>query len=206
MHLGQFTRAWQALDAANAATVPPPLQARVSQLQGRLLLALQQPGAHAAFERAQAEAPLSGRTLVQSLVALDHARTLPPAQALDRCEQIARQCAELHFDGAALSAHTRAAAFALDAGEPERALAHARRVLAAPADITADDLYPAEPWLLAARACLAAGMQADAQAALEAGCHWVLQTSQTQVPPQFRDSFLQHTPVNRELLALSTRA
>jgi hypothetical protein len=60
--------------------------------------------------------------------------------------------------------------------------------------------------LLAARACLAADMQADAQAALEAGCQWVLQTSQTQVPPQFRDSFLQHNPVNRELLALSTRA
>ena len=45
---------------------------------------LQQPGAHAAFEQAQAEAPLSGRTLMKALVALDHARTLPPAEALVR--------------------------------------------------------------------------------------------------------------------------
>jgi len=206
MQLGQHTRAWQALDAARAAPLPPPLQARVSQLQGRLLLALQQPGAHAAFERAQAEAPLTGRTLVKATVALDHARTLPPAEALARCEQIARQCSALGFDGAALTAHTRAAGFALDAGEPDCAVAHARLVLACPADITADDLYPAERWLVAARACAAAGLHSEASDAVDAGREWVLQTNETQVPPNYRDSFLQHNTVNRELLALASQA
>jgi DNA-binding SARP family transcriptional activator len=206
MQLGQHARAWQALDAARAAPLPPPLQARVSQLQGRLLLALQQPGAHAAFERAQAEAPLTGRTLVKATVALDHARTLPPAEALARCEQIARQCSALGFDGAALTAHTRAAGFALDAGEPDCAVAHARLVLACPADITADDLYPAERWLVAARACAAAGLHSEASDAVDAGREWVLQTNETQVPPLYRDSFLQHNTVNRELLALASQA
>jgi DNA-binding SARP family transcriptional activator len=206
MQLGQHTRAWQALEAARAATVPAPLQARVSQLQGRLLLALQQAGAHAAFERAQAEAPLTGRTLVKALVALDHARTLPPGEALARCEQIAQQCTALRFDGVALSAHTRAAAFALDAGQPDRAVAHVRQVLSAPDDITADDIYPAERWLVAAKAFLATGQAAAAREALDAGRQWVLQTSQTQVPPLYRDSFLQHNAVNRELLALANQA
>ncbi len=206
MQLGQHTRAWQALEAARAAPVPAPLQARVSQLHGRLLLALQQPGARAAFERAQAEAPLTGRTLVKALVALDHARTLPPAEALTRCEQIARQCTALHFDGAALSAHTRAADFALAAGEPDRAVAHVRRVLSAADDITADNLYPAERWLVAARAFTAAGLAADAREALDAGRAWVLQIGELQVPPPYRDSFLQHNAVNRELLALASQA
>jgi DNA-binding SARP family transcriptional activator len=206
MQLGQHTRAWQAMEAARAAPVPAPLQARVSQLHGRLLLALQQPGAWAAFEQAQAEAPLTGRTLMKALVALDHARTLPPAEALARCEQIAQQCSALRFVGVALSAHARAAAFALEAGEPDRAVAHARRVLSGPADITADDLYPAERWLVAARACAAAGLHAEAREALDAGRAWVLQTSQEQVPPPYRDSFLQHNAVNRELLALASQA
>lgn len=206
MQLGQHTRAWQALDAARAAPVPAPLQARVSQLQGRLLLALSQPGALTAFERAQDEARQTGRTLVQALVALDHARTLSPAEALVRCEQIAAQCAAVHFDGAALTAHARAAGFALEAGQTDRAVAHARRVLSGSADLTADDLYPAERWLVAARAFSAAGLHAEARAALDAGRQWVLQTCQTQVPPPYRDSFLQHNAVNRELLALSNPA
>jgi hypothetical protein len=85
-------------------------------------------------------------------------------------------------------------------------VAHARRVLSGPADITADDLYPAERWLVAARACAAAGLHAEAREALDAGRAWVLQTSQEQVPPPYRDSFLQHNAVNRELLALASQA
>ena len=108
--------------------------------------------------------------------------------------------------GAALSAHARAAAFALEAGQTDRAVAHARRVLSGSAGITADDLYPAERWLVAARAFSAAGLHTEARAAVDAGRQWVLQTSQTQVPPTYRDSFLQHNAVNRALLALSNLA
>jgi hypothetical protein len=85
-------------------------------------------------------------------------------------------------------------------------VAHARRVLSGAANITADDLYPGERWLVAARAYSAARLQTEAREALHAGRQWVLQISQTQVPPLYRDSFLQHNAVNRDLLALASLA
>jgi hypothetical protein len=205
MQLGQHARARQALDAAQAQPVPPPMRARLAQLEGRLLLALGQPGAAAAFERAQADAPLAGRTLNSSLIALDHARTLDPAAAVAACEAVAQRCDSLRYAGAAVTARLRAAAFALDAGEPERAARHARAALDAPADIVADDLYPAERWLIAARAFDAAGRHDEARAPLDAGRAWVLDTAKTQVGAEFRDSFLERNPVNRELLARAAR-
>ena len=189
---GQRTRARQALAAACAQPVPPPMRARVAQLEGRLLLALQQPGATAAFERAHADASLAGRTLLPSLIALDHARTLEPRAALAACEAVVQRCTSLRDAGATLTARLRAAAFALDADDPDRAATHASAALDAPADIVADDLYPAERWRIAARAC-------------EAGCAWVHETARTQVEAEFRDSFLHRNQVNRDLLALAER-
>ncbi|MBC7663904.1 MAG: AAA family ATPase [Caulobacter sp.] len=203
--LGQHARAKQALDAAQARPVPPPMRARLAQLEGRLLLALQQPGSAAAFERAQADAPLSGRTLLQSLVAPDHARTLAPAAAVAACEAVVQRCTSLRYAGAALTARWRAAAFALEAGDPDRAVAHAHAALDAPADVVADDFYPAERWLIAARAFGAGGRPDDARAALDAGRAWVLHTAETHVGAEFRDSFLRRNRVNAELLALAAR-
>ncbi|HET9977404.1 MAG TPA: AAA family ATPase [Burkholderiaceae bacterium] len=205
LQLGQHARARQALDASQAQPVPPPMRARVAQLEGRLMLALQQPGSAAAFERAQADAPLAGRTLLQSLVALDHARTLAPAAAVAACEAVAQRCSSLRYAGAALTARLRAAAFALDAGEADRAVAHARAVLDAPADIVADDLCPAERWLIAARAFEAGGRADEARAALENGRTWVQRTAEAHVGAEFRDSFLNRNRVNAELLALAAR-
>jgi len=205
LQLGQHARAQQALDAARAQPVPPPMRARLAQLEGRVLLALQQPGWTAALERAQAEAPLAGRTLLQSLIALDHARTLAPAAALAACEAVLQRCTSLRYAGAALTARLRAAAFALEAGDRERAVAHARAALEAPADVVADDIYPAERWLIAARVFEAGGRTDDARSAIDAGRAWVQQTAETQVGAEFRDSFLHRNRVNVELLALAAQ-
>lgn len=205
LQLGQHARAKQALDAARAQPVPPPMRARLAQLEGRLLLALRQPGSATAFERAQADAPLAGRALLQSLIALDHGRTLDPVAAVAACEAVLRRCTSLRYAGAALTARLRAAAFALDAGQPDRAVAHARDALDAPADIVADDLYPAERWLIVARAFDAGGRIDEARAALDAGRAWVLRTAETQVPSEFRDSFLHRNRSNVDLLARAGR-
>lgn len=205
LQLGQHARAQQALDAARAQPVPPPMRARIAQLEGRVLLALQQPGWTAALEHAQAEAPLTGRILLQSLIALDHARTLAPTAALAACEAVLQRCTSLRYAGAALTARLRAAAFAHEAGDRDRAVAYARAALEAPADVVADDLYPAERWLIAARAFEAGGRTDDARSAIEAGRAWVQQTAETQIGAEFRDSFLHRNRVNVELLALAAQ-
>jgi tetratricopeptide (TPR) repeat protein len=205
LQLGQHARAQQALDAAREQPVAPPLRARVSQLEGRLLLALGQPGWEAAFERAQAEAPLAGRTLLQSLVALDHSCTLAPTAALATCEEVLLRCSTVGYAGAALTARLRSASFSLEAGDVERALGHARAVLEVPADVVADDFYPAERWWILSRVFEAAGLATPHQDAIAAGREWVQQTARSRVGETFRDSFLRRNRVNRELLAAAAR-
>jgi DNA-binding SARP family transcriptional activator len=205
LQLGQHARARQALDAARAQPVAPLLRARLSQLEGRLLLALSQPGWTQAFEQAQAEAPLTGRALMQGLVALDHARTLPAAAAQAACEAVAQRFMSLRYDGGALTARLRGAAFALEAADARGALAHVQAVMASDPAIVADDLAPAERWLIVARAFDAVGLLQQARAAAESGRDWVLQTAQTQVPAEFSESFLHRHRANAELLALAAR-
>ena len=36
-------------------------------------------------------------------------------------------------------------------------------------------------------------------------CNWIQRVADEQVPPEFRDGFLNRNPVNRELLALGSR-
>lgn len=205
LQLGQHARAQQALDAARSQPVAAPLRTRVSQLEGRLLLALERPGWDAAFERAQAEAPLAGRTLLQSLVALDHARTLAPTAALAACEQVLLRCSNVGYAGVALTARLRSASFALDAGDVQRALVHASAVLDVPADVVADDLYPAERWWILSRVFEAAGLSTQQHEAIATGRNWVQHTARSQVDEPFRDSFLHRNPVNRALAALAGR-
>jgi DNA-binding SARP family transcriptional activator len=106
--------------------------------------------------------------------------------------------------GTVQAAHIRAAAVAA-AHDPARARREALAALAlAERGIGNTVLLPAELWLHAGRALLAA---ADPQAAqvLKQGRDWVHRTAQNEVPEPFRDGFLTRNPVNRDLLALAAR-
>jgi DNA-binding SARP family transcriptional activator len=204
LHLGQPARAQQALATARATAVPPRRRARLAQLAGQLQRSLGQPAAEA-FQQAMAEAPAAGLTALQSMIALDHAHTLPADEALAACVQVMQRCDTLGLAGVALAARVRAALFAVHAKLPQHAAACARQALDTPADIHPDDLYRAELWLNAALAFDAAGQASDARAAAATGSSWVLRVAKEQVPTEFRDGFLHRNPVNRELLALATR-
>lgn len=67
------------------------------------------------------------------------------------------------------------------------------------------DLYPGEAWWIAAEAFDANGDGDDALMALARGAQWVRRVALPQVPEAFRDSFLQHNPSNRSLLAAADR-
>lgn len=204
LQLGQPARAQQALAAAHARPVAPHQRARLAQLAGQLHQCLGEP-AGAAFEQALADAPLTGRTALQSMIALDHAYTLPPEAALAACEQVIQRCDALGLAGVVLAARVRGALFAARAGAPERAAELARQALDTPAEIDADDLYPGERWRSAVLAFEAAGAMADARAAARNGRDWLRRVADEHVPAEFRDGFLHRNPVNRELLALVAR-
>ncbi len=202
--LGQPARARQVLAAMRAGPVVPQARPRIAQIEGRLQRALGSDPA-AAFALALREAPLAARTVLQSMIALDHSLALEPGDARALCTGIEQRSAALGHDGVALAARVRGAAAATRAGDLQAAVALSRQALAAPQDIEPDELYRGELWLTAALANEGAGLVDDARHIAAQGAEWVRGAAETAVPPAFRDSFLHRNPVNRQLLALATR-
>jgi tetratricopeptide (TPR) repeat protein len=107
--------------------------------------------------------------------------------------------------GTALAAHVRAAACALEQRAAGRALPHVEAALRLAPDYVADSHYRAELWLIAYRVFDSLKRAGDAGRHLREGCAWVQDIARDHVPAEFRDSFLNRNPVNRELLTLATR-
>ena len=105
----------------------------------------------------------------------------------------------------ALAGHIRAGACALAVGAPARAMPHVEAALQLAQRYLPDSFYLPEMWLVAAQAMAALGRDADARHAIADGQAWVMKAHDTQVPAEFRDSFLHRNPVNRDLLALAAR-
>jgi tetratricopeptide (TPR) repeat protein len=108
--------------------------------------------------------------------------------------------------GTALAAHVRAAGCALEQGAGRRALPHIEAALRLAPDFEMDSMYRGELWLAAYRTYSAIGDHGHAQRMLEVGCAWVREVAERNVPPEFRDSFLNRNPVNRQLLTSRSRA
>lgn len=205
LHLGQPARAQRELDvAASSSDTPRWIQARCAQMAMRLALAGGRDATRSAALALEL-APRGGRAVLREMILLDHAVTLPPAAALSVAEQIAIDSAPRGHRGTTLAAHLRACRFASATGRSEQAAEFARRALESQAETAPNDLYPAELWLNAWHALFSVDLAA-AQRALENGVQWVRHVAETHVPAEFRDSFLNRNPVNRELLTLATRA
>ena len=91
IHLGQPARALQALVAARQLPGAPQRRARFAQLQGRAQWSLGQ-GAKESLATALADAPMTGRTVLQSMIALDHALVIEPDAALAASLQVRQRC------------------------------------------------------------------------------------------------------------------
>jgi len=204
LRIGQPARAQQALAEAQSRPAPPHLRARLAQVAGQLCLQLGQ-SATGPLDQALADAPLTGRTALQSMIVLDHACTRPAAEAHAACEQVLQRTDGIGLAGVALAARVRGALFASRAGAVERAATLAREALDTPADIDADELFPGERWRNAALAFEAAGAIGEAYAAALSGRDWLQRVAEEHVPATFRDGFAHRHPVNQELLALTVR-
>jgi DNA-binding SARP family transcriptional activator len=210
-HLGQWARLAQALGEAVPAEDADILAVC---MHARLRLAYAR--AHPKAAADGAVAALALRTMLERLTAeserpdmchalrIELAVDLPPADALRELSAVALDARRIGHLGTARAAHVRAAAAAATV-DAEQARREASCALALADDARCDTVtQPAELWLHAGRALVAAG-DARAPEVLERGRRWVLDTAATQVPEPYRDSFLHRNPVNRELLALAAR-
>jgi hypothetical protein len=85
------------------------------------------------------------------------------------------------------------------------ALSTVREALESDPAVEPNDLYRGELWLVAARIVLAAGRDGEARQMLHDAETTIRSITDESVPPEFRDSFLNRNPVNRDLLTLATR-
>ena len=207
IHLGQFTRAEQHLMPVLAdRELPPWLQARAAQMQGRSRWS-QALGADAAtMWRGAADAKFaSGRTLMASMIGLDEALCLPAEAARRRVDEIVALADRIEHRGTALAGRIRAADLALRHDDAERACAIVEEALAIDRRVEPNDLYRGELWLVAVQARLALGKRAAAIDLLRSSVDEIRRIASEYVPPEFRQSFLTRNPANRELLALEFR-
>jgi hypothetical protein len=91
------------------------------------------------------------------------------------------------------------------AGAKEEASAEAAEVLPKLADCQPADMYWPEAQWIVAQALKGAGADQAADDVLGQAANWIEHEALSQVPPPFRDSFLQRNPVNRAVLAATKR-
>ena len=132
-------------------------------------------------------------------------RLVPPDEGEAMATNLALWATTRERYGVALAGHVRAAACALALAAPTRALPHVETALHLAKQYQPDSFYLPEMWLVAAQTLAALNRDADARCAAADGVAWLMAVHDAHVPPEFRDSFLQRNPVNRELLALARR-
>lgn len=204
IYLGQYARAQREIDAALAAPAPPWMHAMAMQMRARIALVLKPPSARPWLEQARAGAPTEGRRTLRATILLDHALALPADEALAVAHEVIEMGERLDLPGTTLAGQIRATRFATEAGKTDLAAAHAQAALAFESDVAPCEMYHAELWLNACRAFKLAGNAAEAHNALRQGAEWVRATA-AQVPDEFKDSFLNRNPINRELSMLARR-
>ena len=199
IHLGQFARAGQALQWTGTSS--PATQARRALLQWRIDRARAQPVA-SPIERTMAELAAAD-PLTQMLLRLESTLSMAPADAVAACAEL-RDEAERHEHLAVgmrarlLELRHRTEAGLLARDQVEETAARLRRVHPA-------DTYFGEAWWIVSRALDALAETDASDRALREAFDWVATRALLHVPAEFRDSFLNRNPCNRDLLAAAAR-
>jgi tetratricopeptide (TPR) repeat protein len=200
IHLGQHRRAEACLLEARKFAMPYPwTRAAIHHRQGQIERSLgHDPRSH--FEAAEACFSAEGLRIGRSAIALDLAAVLPPAEGLVAARRILEESVALEKGGLALAARVRTVQCLLDAGDPGRAAAQAREMLAGADGVPTDDVYRVEMWWQAQRAFDAAGFGDEAGAARRTAVQWIERVVHEELPPAMRHAFIEANPINRALL------
>jgi tetratricopeptide (TPR) repeat protein len=207
IQLGQFARVQRECPTLSDSDVLPGwVKARAQQMLGRALWSQGQSDAAAERWRQAAQyVPAEGRAVLASMIALDSALASPAPTALACASDVLRRAERAGHLGTALAARIRLAHFAFEGGDQALALNTVREALETDPAVEPNDLYRGELWLVAARIVLAAGRDGEARQMLHDAETTIRSITDESVPPEFRDSFLNRNPVNRQLLTLASR-
>jgi hypothetical protein len=152
--------------------------------------------------------PLDPSRIEDAFIAWDvmmlRARLPGTAAVLRQALSLVDRFACAHAAGLLAPLHAAVAKLAADVGAADQMAVHARKA----ADwLTRDRRDATVPqcalWLQ--RIFSESGERAEAARCLSAGREWLQRAVDEDVPPEFRDSFLNRNPVHREVLSLATR-
>ena len=200
--LGQFARARQALSYE-----PPPLgdvRARGATVASRLERAQGHNG-HAQLQLALRSLAPGADPHVRMHLMLEDAAYADADAAVARCEEVLEQALQLEFAGVAMKARLLRADALRQAGRCDEAAGAMRELVPELGRLLPADLMLGHAWWLAAQTFDAVSDGARALIALGKGAHWLRDVALPQVPPEFRDSFVQRNASNRALLAAVDR-
>jgi DNA-binding SARP family transcriptional activator/tetratricopeptide (TPR) repeat protein len=206
LHLGQHARAWQLLQQALAGgDTLPAVHAKSHLLLARCALAQGQHGvAVDALGAARSLLTASARFAAYAQAELLATRFAEPDAAYRAATAVVMQAGKRQMQGVRMAGLACAARCALACGHTTVAVGHAAEALALWPEHLPDDFYIGEVWLAAADAFHAA-RDTRLVDVLRHASVWISGTAQGRVPEEFRDSFLNRNPFNRELIAMAGR-
>ncbi|WP_374562880.1 AAA family ATPase [Ideonella sp.] len=197
LQLGQTARAQQALPADDEA-VHRPTRSRRLVIAARIASALQH-DPQPLLAEALAMLGQAGDPYGRLLAAIDGLPHEAPAQAAAHAADLEAQAEHIEY----LAVAAKARWYRIDAlrrgGLLAEAAALAHDALGALAGIKPWDMYLPEAWWIAQRVFAGLGDTSAANQVLRTAHAWIDAATQ-EVPPAFRDSFLQRNPINRTLL------
>lgn len=169
------------------------LRLRAARMQGRSDAAL--------LAQTQALRDAIDSPFHRSLLDLELACVLPPAQAMPVYVDALTQRGTLERPGLQLHAAVRAAQAALALGDAALAQRHLAPVQAMLRDGAPLDIERAEVWTIAAEVADANGDAAAAHALRDHGRAWLRASAVSGVAPAWRDAYLRRQPANVALLS-----
>jgi DNA-binding SARP family transcriptional activator len=128
-----------------------------------------------------------------------------PEKQLEQMLEVIQISKAKDLNGMRIAAETRCAQILLVLQRPEEVLGHTQKVQELLKNYNQDEFYLGEVVLTHCRA-LEANKHKDTIPFLEKTLHWLLETANNHVPPEYRESFLTKNPHNASILELAREA
>lgn len=198
LQLGQVARAQQALPPDDER-LHRPTRSRRLVIAARIARAMQR-DPRPLLDEAVALLGEAGDPYGHLLARIDLLALEPPEEAVEHAVQLELQAERIEYLAVAVKARWYRVEALCRAGKAAEAAALAAQALATLESVKPWDMYLPEAWVIAQRSFEAAGRLEAAQPVLRTARSWIAAAA-GDLPPEYRDGFIERNPANRTLLA-----